>query len=65
MKTTVREEWALAALVESGYEGPLYKTVTLGYSVSVMDERFDRPFERERRTFETRAEAERYASRFA
>jgi hypothetical protein len=65
MKTDIREEWALTALVESGYEGPLYKTITVGYSVSVMDERFDLPFERERRTFKTRPEAERYAARFA
>jgi hypothetical protein len=65
MKTTIHENWALAALVEFGYEGPMYKTVTLGYSVRVTDESFDPPFEREFRTFETRPEAERYAARFA
>jgi hypothetical protein len=64
MKTDIRQEWALAALVESGYEGPLYRTITVGYSVRVTDESFDPPFEREHRTFETRPEAERYASRF-
>jgi hypothetical protein len=65
MKTTIHEEWALAARVESGYEGPMHKTVTIGYSVIVTDESFDPPFEREYRFFETLEEAERYAARFA
>jgi len=65
MKTTVREEWAMVAVVESLKEWPLYKQVTIGYSVRVMDDCFDRPFETERRTFKTRPEAERYAARFA
>jgi len=65
MKATVREEWAMVAVVESLKEWPLYKQVTIGYSVSVIDECFDRPFERERRTFKTRPEAERFAATFA
>ena len=65
MKATNRQECAMDAVVESLKEWPLYKQVTIGYSVRVVDDCFDRPFERERRTFKTKPEAERYAARFA
>jgi hypothetical protein len=61
MKTRIVQEWALAK-----HDGEcLYKTITLGYRVDEWDERYEPAYCRLSMTFETRAEAEKFAKQLA